>query len=63
MLGTNNMVQLNSTCALKGNEGDEGVQVLEQETVVNGFSMLSPEFKPDGLEATLNRSVGISGFS
>lgn len=57
------MVQLNSTCALKGNEGDEGVQVLEQEAVVNGFSKLSPEFKPDGLEATLNRLVGISGFS
>ncbi|KAM4128681.1 hypothetical protein ACJW30_02G185100 [Castanea mollissima] len=54
-LGTNNMVQLNTTCALKGNEGDEGIQVLEQEAVVNGFSKFS-EFMPDGLEATLNRT-------
>lgn len=56
IFGTNNMVQLNSTCALRGDEGDEGFQVLEQEAVVNGFSKLSPEFKPDGLEATLNQS-------
>lgn len=63
VLGPNNMFKLNKPCALKGDDGDKGVKVLQQEAFDNGSSKFGQEFLDDGLEATLNRLVGISRLS
>uniref|UniRef100_A0A2N9EPP0 Phosphatidic acid phosphatase type 2/haloperoxidase domain-containing protein n=1 Tax=Fagus sylvatica TaxID=28930 RepID=A0A2N9EPP0_FAGSY len=55
VLGPNNMFKLNKPCALKGDDGDKGVKVLQQEAFDNGSSKFGQEFLDDGLEATLNR--------
>lgn len=49
--------------AFKGGDGDEGVRVLQQETIVDGSSKFRREIMADVLEPALNRMVGNSRFS
>ncbi|XP_054825158.1 lipid phosphate phosphatase epsilon 1, chloroplastic [Prosopis cineraria] len=55
LLVQNNMDELVKTYAIRDNDSDEGVQVLEQESLIDGSSQLGFKFPLRELEPTLNR--------